>query len=165
MADRTSVTDLIERWQTGDDAAATELFERYRQPLLARVNAGLGAELRRQVEPADILLSVFTSFFRRSRDGEYPIDSTTSLWNLLRTITLNKIRHQAEHHNAQKRDIGREISLNDLDAMVEPAANGPTPDAIVILADEIASLFPGLKPVEADMIQLFLEVVSKRKKC
>lgn len=157
MSAPNSVKNLVERWQAGDEAAATELVERYQQELLPIVRAGLSAQLRQRLDPADILQSAFLSYFRRSRNGEYPIDSATSLWKLLRKIALNKIRRRAEEHHAQKRDVAREISLSEVGAFTEPPACGPAPDEAVIYTELVASLFEGLKPIEAEMMQLSLD--------
>lgn len=157
MSAQNSVKNLVERWQAGEEAAATELFERFQPDLVAIVRAGLSDELRQRIEPADILQSAFKSYFVRARNGDYPLDDATSLRQLLRTITLNKIRRQAERHNAQRRDVAREVPLDQSALPAKAVAREPTPDEMAIAAEETAALFAGLKPIEAEMVRLCLD--------
>ena len=43
----------------------------------------------------DIVQSVFRTFFRRAQAGEFRIDSSAQLWQLLVRITVLKAQHQA----------------------------------------------------------------------
>lgn len=157
MSAQNPVKNLIERWQAGDEAAAKELFERFQPDLVAIVRAGLSDELRSKIEPADILQSAFKSYFVRTRNGDYPLDDATSLRQLLRTITRNKARRQAERHNARKRDVSREVPLDEAALPAAAATREPTPDEAAIVAEETAALFAGLKPIEAEMVRLCLD--------
>ena len=88
-------------------------YQRYAQRLCHQVERRIGRHLSGRLEAVDVLQSAFRTFFRRAANGEFQIDHTGDLWNLLVTITLNKIRGQAEHHCALKRDPRRELRIGE----------------------------------------------------
>ncbi len=151
------VTALLDRWQAGDEDAAAALYRRYAARLCALAREQLGADLRRRLDSEDIVQSVFRSFFRRSRDGELVVTRSEALWGLLVKIARNKIRGKAAYHRAQQRDVAREVPLDDAELSVDLIAAGPTPLEAATLAEEVTTLFHGLKPIEAEMLTQCLE--------
>ena len=133
MSDSQSAKDLVQRWQAGDQTAAEELYRRYAQRLCGLAAGQIGQRLGRRVEADDIVQSVFRTFFRRSAKGEYPIDHSGTLWNLLVRITLNKVRRQRERHGAAKRDVGAEVHLDGDRPHPAVVAHDPMPDEVVSL--------------------------------
>ena len=91
------VAELVEQLKSGNQDAASELYQRYAQRLCHQIERRIGQHLQGRLEAGDVLQSAFRTFFRRAANGEYQIDYTGDLWNLLLTITLNKVRGQAEH--------------------------------------------------------------------
>jgi len=67
MAASDSFQDLIARLTAGEDAAATALFRRYGQRLIALARTRLDEAARRKLDPEDVVQSVFRSFFTRHR--------------------------------------------------------------------------------------------------
>ena len=102
MSDVPPVSDLLDQWKSGSQAAANELYERYAQRLCQQVERRIGRHLQSRLDAVDVLQSAFRTFFRRASNGEFQIDHTGDLWNLLVTITLNKVRGQVEHHCARQ---------------------------------------------------------------
>ena len=158
MSDPEPTIQLLERYCSGDDSAAGEIFERYSQRLCALADARIGPRLQRRIDADDIVQSVFHTFFRRAGDGQFVVDHTGALWHLLVHITLNKVRKQAEYHGAQRRDVAAEISATERARLAPQAvAHDPTPDEAAALADELESIGSELDEAEAEMFQLALE--------
>jgi RNA polymerase sigma factor (sigma-70 family) len=117
----------------------------------------MGERLRRRVGADDVVQSVFRTFFRRTEKGEYPIDHSGSLWHLLVTITLNKVRRQGERHGAAKRNVRAEVDLDDAQLSPEAVARGPTPEEAVLFMDELEALLRDLPEPEPEIVRLCLE--------
>jgi hypothetical protein len=141
--------NLLERWRAGDQAAAEELHRRYAQRLCALAEREIGRRLSRRVGADDVVQSVFRTFFRRTAAGEFVIDHSGNLWQLLARITLNKVRRQGEHYRAGKRNVASEDSAADLPACSYPFAHDPGPDEAAMLADEIETVLKELETNEA----------------
>jgi len=103
---------LLTGLRQGDEQAAKQLFQQNVGPLIVLAQAHLSLKLRRKVDAEDVVQSAFLSFFRRVRGGEYTLDEVGDLWRLLATITLNKVRRQAEHFSTQKRSLSLEQSAS-----------------------------------------------------
>ncbi len=112
---RTS-TELIKRWRSGDESAATELYERYSDQLRSIVGRRLSKELSRKVDPDDIVQTTFGTYFRQTRHGECAFDSDAGVWKLLVTIALNKVRLRARRFATRKRNASLEIQGGNIDA-------------------------------------------------
>lgn len=96
--------------------------------------------LGRRVGPDDIVQSVFRTFFRRTEQGEYPIDASGSLWNLLVRITLNKVLKYGERHRAAKQDVGAEIYPDGEVMGPEALARDPSSEEAAVLVEELETL-------------------------
>ncbi|MCA9191309.1 MAG: sigma-70 family RNA polymerase sigma factor [Planctomycetales bacterium] len=108
-----SDSSLLGRMQRGESEAAYSIYVRYAERLLELARRQTGRELSSRMDAEDIVQSVFRTFFRRASAGQYEIPEGDVLWKLLLVIALNKIRSQASHHRAAKRDVGRTQSLPD----------------------------------------------------
>src|SRR6187549_2626521 len=102
---------LLDRCVAGDSVAEAQLFERYvvRLTLLAR--SRLSQRLASRVDPEDIVLSAYRSFFLAARQQRFDLRHSGDLWRLLVKITLAKVVDQAEFHQAQRRTVDREQPL------------------------------------------------------
>jgi RNA polymerase sigma-70 factor (ECF subfamily) len=96
---------LLRRLQLGNQDAATQLYLRYAHRLRALARAKSSPELARRVDAEEIVQSVFGSFFRRARSGDYDVPVGDELWKLFLVIALNKIRAKGAFHRAAKRDV------------------------------------------------------------
>src|SRR6185369_1051451 len=101
--------DLLDRFQHGDQDAATSIYVRYVRRLLALVRSRTSAEFATRVDADDIVQSVFRTFFRRAIQGEYDVPEGDELWKLFLVIAVNKIRSIADFHHAAKRDVRRTV--------------------------------------------------------
>lgn len=96
---------LLQRYRDGNEDGASQLFARYFQRLRAFVQARCSPQLAARVDADDIVQSAFRSFFRAAHAGIYQVPAGEHLWQLLLTITLNKLRAQGVYHSAAKRDV------------------------------------------------------------
>src|SRR4051812_9005082 len=105
---------LLERFRSGSQDAATQLYRRYAEKLRELAKAQCSARLGRLVEPDDIVQSVFGSFFRGASQGVYQLSAGEELWKLFLVIALNKIRVRARYHSAARRDQSRTVVGGEL---------------------------------------------------
>ena len=157
MPEKDPARQLLDRWQTGDAAAATELFHLYSQRLCAVAQSQIDRRLAGRVGAEDIVQSVFRTFFRRSRNGQFQIDHAGALWRLLVRITLNKVQHQRDRHHAARRNVAAEVHLESGEVSPEAIAHEPTPAEAAALSDEIESTLAGLQAPEAEILRLSLQ--------
>ena len=153
--------DLVIRWRGGDQGAAGEIFSRYAQRLLALARSRLSVRLARHIDPEDVVQSACRSFFLGARDGRYVLKRSGDLWRLLVAITVHKLQHQVERRSAGKRDLAREVQLDDprepLRLPADTLAREPTPAEAAALADMVENLLAPLEPLQRRMVVLRLD--------
>jgi RNA polymerase sigma-70 factor (ECF subfamily) len=163
VTDETSVR-LLALWRAGDQQAATELFHRYAERLIALAQRRLSARLAVRVDPDDIIQSAYSSFFIGARDGRFVLQRSGDLWRLLVRITLNKLNHQVEHHTAEKRTITAEQPFADDDGPLglpsQLLVHEPTPADAVVLAATLDEVLGRLDPAHRRMVELRLQGYS-----
>ena len=156
--------DLLMRWRDGDQGAASEIFQRYAQRLLALARSRLSARLARHIDPEDVVQSAYRSFFLGARDGRYVLKRSGDLWRLLVAITVHKLQHQVERRSAGKRAPAREVPRDDdrgpLGLHDETLAREPTPAEAAALADTLENLLAPLEPLQRRMVALRLDGYS-----
>jgi RNA polymerase sigma factor (sigma-70 family) len=154
-------SDLLRRWQTGDQSAAEALFRRYFARLHGLVRARLSDKMAARLDADDVVQSAFRSFFTGARDGRYVLKHSGDLWRLLAAITMNKMRHAERRHAAGKRCVDLEqlpLPLRaELDEDLVWMAHDPTPEEAAILADEVQSLLRPLAPEQRRIVELRLQ--------
>ncbi len=128
---------LLAAYRRGDEAAAQALFERYYARLVGLARKQMGDLLNQLEDSTDVAQSVFRSVFLRGRAHQIELGPQDSLWPLLVTITVNKIRNHVKFHQRQRRDRRRQTTLdNDRD----PLELGPTPEDALRLQETIEEL-------------------------
>ena len=100
MAENTSFDGLIARLQTGDEAAWTEVFNRFATRLIGLARVRLDRKTRQKVDPEDVLQSVYKSFFLRCEAGQFDLESWESLWALLTVMMVHKCSGWADRFRA-----------------------------------------------------------------
>src|SRR5207248_2352055 len=98
----TSDRSLLRRFRGGSEDAATQLYLRYANRLMALARANRSTDLAARLDAEDIVQSVFRSFFQAARQGQYEVPEGEELWKILLVIALNKIRNQKAFHRAAK---------------------------------------------------------------
>jgi RNA polymerase sigma factor (sigma-70 family) len=156
---RNSIAELVARLRGGDAEAAEAIFVRYAQRLTGLAEQQLSRKLAARLDGADVVQSVFRTFFRRSAAGEFRIDSSAELWRLLVRITLQKARAYGRRHTAQVRDVSGEAP-GGAALLHQAVAHEPGPAEAAALVDQIQQLLRGLPVLYCDLLQLRLEGCS-----
>ncbi|WP_168566018.1 RNA polymerase sigma factor [Crateriforma spongiae] len=155
---------LVDRWRGGDELAAGEIYDRYVSRLIALAASRLSPTLARRIEAEDIVQSVYRSFFARTGEDRLQVQQSGQLWGLLAAITLNKVRAQARFHQADKRSVTAEASINASRSCygLAPAdlAGEPTADEAAILAEQYHLAAQKMTPVGKQVFELYLQNTS-----
>src|SRR5688572_24658080 len=150
--------DLLRLLQAGDEAAPEAVFERYAERLTRLARSRLAVKLASRVDPEDIVMSAYRSFFLGAREGRFHLDRGGDLWRLLVEVTLHKLFRQAEHHQAQRRSVAREQPIDDPANASQIAGNRePTPDEAAAAADELEALLSQLSERGRRALELRLQ--------
>ncbi len=152
LSDEQTDASLLRRYRGGDGDAATELYRRYAQRLLRLTSNQASPALQRRVDPEDIVQSIFRTFFRRVKLGEYDVPASDELWKLFLVIGLNKVRALAIHHQAAKRDV-RQTTNEGSDPAIDYAA-GKDDLALTALELTIEELLAPLPESYREVIHL-----------
>jgi RNA polymerase sigma-70 factor (ECF subfamily) len=102
----TETRDLLVRWHGGDQAALAELVQQDKDWIDAHVRRRLGPLLRRRNDTQDIVQQTLVEVLRCG--PRFVVSDRGHLRGLLARMVENVLRVQANHHQAQKRDLRRE---------------------------------------------------------
>jgi RNA polymerase sigma factor (sigma-70 family) len=144
----------------GDSAAEREIFDRYATRLSGLAEQHLGRGLKRRIDGADIVQSVFHTFFKRSARGEFQIDSSSQIWRLLVHITMMRLHRKVRYHLADRRSVAAEESRPDDSSPSEEIGREPDPAAAADLVDQIQSLLAGLPDLYCHVLDWRLQGYS-----
>ena len=154
MDARPPITDILPLLPAGDDRAARAVFDSYSERLVRLADRHLSQKLAGRVDGEDVVQSVFRTFFRRGTEGEFHIDSSAQLWQLLVKITVLKARQKARHHTAAMRDAAAE---RDVAAGFDAISSEPGPDDAVALVEQVDVLLRDLPPLYGRLLGLRLQ--------
>ena len=146
----------VERWQAGDEKAASELYYRYLERLVTVAQRRLSAKLSARVDPEDIVQSVFRSFFVRAQKGKFVFKDDDDIWKLLVQITVHKTLKHVAFHRRAKRDAGAEAGA-DQDRLVSYLSREPSPEEAAIFVDSVEFFLRELRPADRKIIEMRLE--------
>ena len=91
----------------GGDKGAFRLWNHYFARLVELATAQINQRHQHAYDGEDAAISAFSSFCRRVRNGQYAeLEDEQSLWRLLSTMTMNKIRRRIRDHTRIKRGGG-----------------------------------------------------------
>ena len=108
MSESFVFADLLQRIRAGEERAAQELVARYAPVVRREVRARLrDPRLRRLFDSADFCQSVFASFFARAAAGQYDLDHSGQLLNLLLSMARRKLAFRLRQQRARRRDNRR----------------------------------------------------------
>jgi len=152
---------LVQRWRDGDQQAATELFRRCAERLVALVRSRLSGALAQRLDAEDVVQSACRSFFHGVRNERLVVQRSGDLWRLLAAIALHKLHHQVEKQQAGKRAVSRERGPRSDDSTfglpVEVVAREPAPSDAAAAIDELEHILRPLEPLHRRMVELRLE--------
>lgn len=121
-----SERELVERWiRTKDQAASTELYQRYTRRLLHQA----GVERSRSEQLSTVFHDAFGTFLRRAPKMKFHFDHDDWLWRLLATIAARK---RIEKY----RKGSKALSGGDLLAEISAVSEGePASEEVAIYND------------------------------
>ncbi|QDV44907.1 RNA polymerase sigma factor CarQ [Stieleria neptunia] len=147
---------------SGDAEALGQLLQLYRNYLTILATTQLDRRLRRRMSPSDLVQDTMLAAHRDFRAFRGVSEPEFLCW--LRQILVNCLRDAVDMHlNAQKRDMRREVSIEQVGASLNKSAchlanvladRGPSPseparrrERAVELADQLAKLRPEYRDV------------------
>ena len=156
MESSTDFARLFDQIQSGDEAAARELVQKYEKELLREVRRRLrDPTLRRVLDSMDICQSVLANFFPRAADRQFALRSPEDLKGLLIEMVKNKICDHARAQKTQKRDTQRmhsqsvdELALADSDE---------TPSMVLSKKEALERVRERLSPAELQIAELWCD--------
>jgi RNA polymerase sigma factor (sigma-70 family) len=165
MTQAPSDAELVQRWRSGDGAAATQLHERYIDRLITLIGRHIARRFQGRFDADDVAQSVFGSFFRRTREGHFEFGDDEAFWKLLLTIGLNKVRKKICFNTADKRDPAREQRPADSDDvqsfLAECLSRDPSVVELAMFADLLEAVVEQLEPLEQSVLALRIEGCSQ----
>jgi RNA polymerase sigma-70 factor (ECF subfamily) len=99
--------DLLLRWHDGDQDALAELVQQDLPWIEARVHRRLGPLLRRRHDTQDIVQNTLVEVLKSG--PRFVLSDRGHLRALLARMVENVLRVQANHHQAHRRDLRREV--------------------------------------------------------
>ena len=149
---------LLRQLAVGNEDAAAELFERYADRLTRLARSRLAAKLAARVDPEDIVLSAYRSFFVAARQGRFEIGHGGDLWRLLVEVALHKLYRNAERHLAQQRSVEREQPTSGSPAAMNSfLAAEPTPEDALAASEELEAVLRQLSSRGRHTLELRLQ--------
>ena len=138
-----------------------ELVEKYSRRLLGLARNRLPEQIRKRVDPEDVVQSVYRSFFRRLRAGQLDLNESGAVWHLLAAITYRKVQQAARFHQQQRRDVRRETPLDgSWDASARPRdlpQPEPGPEDLAVLYETLDHFVRRLPASYRDIMSLQLQ--------
>jgi len=150
---------LVDRCRAGDQNAARQLFEHYVNRLLPLARLRLSQRLASRVDPEDIVQSVFRTFFKRLKAGEFHIQEADDLCKLLVRITVHKTLRQVAFNKAGKRDFNLETRQTDesQERLLQTLGRDPGPEVTVAFLNQLEHFLGRLQPQEREILELRMQ--------
>ena len=146
-SDETST--FLDRLNSGEDAALEQLFVDYSDRLLGLVRRRMGSHI--PSDPESVVASVFGSMIRGIREERFRLDERRKTWNLLVTISLNKIRKRWNKKRPALQDAPWEVVLQE----------GPSAEDLVEIEDVVRKVLDGLESPYPEILWLRMEGHTK----
>jgi len=155
-----SFSVVMDRLKAGDEQAASEIFRRFVDRLIALAACQFEERFWAKADPEEVVQSVYQSFFRRQDRSPFDLSDWDSLWALLAMITIRKCHRELNFWKAAKRDTRRELPTGnhpDAEACWEVIDREPTPDQATVLAETLQRLLVPFQPRQREIAELILQ--------
>jgi RNA polymerase sigma factor (sigma-70 family) len=145
--------DLVSAYRNGNQQAAVTLFHRYHTRLIGLVRRQTGWRLKELEESTDMAQSVLGSLFNQLQQSQLEVGPNDSLWPLIVTITLNKVRNRGKFWQRERRDPSRQVPLSEA---ADPLEQEPSPEDAAITKDLIEQLLAPFSDRRRRIVELIL---------
>ncbi|HEV8001858.1 MAG TPA: sigma-70 family RNA polymerase sigma factor [Planctomycetaceae bacterium] len=160
MSSEDSFPQLLARVRAGDDAAAAIVFRRFVDQLAAKAHRHLAPAVRQRLDAEDVIQSVYRTFFRRVRQGEFQLDHWGCLWGLLTRITVRKCARAGGRGKNRPHQVS---AMTDADSSAdestldwEALAREPSPAEAAAFNDTLDILMKPLRESHREIVVLIL---------
>lgn len=161
--DLTATVQLLRRAKGGDKRALNDLYTRFGERLRTVVRFRLGPRLRSRMESCDVVQEAFLASLRHIEQAQFA--SSGAFFHWLVKLAENRIRDQADHLAAKKRDAARERPLEAqqpaTDSVFGPIAELATfgtPSQAAVRAEDLDRLEAAIDALPADQKDALLLV-------
>lgn len=142
------------RLTDGDESAAEELLARYSARLLHLARKHIGKRFAAKVDPEDAVQSVLRTFFHRVREGTVELRDWAGLGGLLSLLVLRKCAAYANELLRQKKDVTREVPLDDGEGRGPAILDcEPGPDEVMAFVDLVEHLLSILPEPDRSVVE------------
>lgn len=151
---------VMSRLKAGDAEAASQIFGRFVDRLVALASRQFEEKFWAKADPEEVVQSVYQTFFRRQDASPFALSDWDGLWALLAKITLNKCHREQDYWRAGKRDARRENPTGDLpdaEAWQDVIDQEPTPYQAMILAETLERLLIQFDSSQRQIVELTLQ--------
>ncbi len=108
MSSEGSITRFIDAMRSGDEEAASKIWNRFSPRVAALARERLPVWLQCVVDGDDVANSAMCSLIMGLREGRFPtLQDREDLWALVACITVRKAKNEVEKAKRQKRWSGR----------------------------------------------------------
>ncbi|MDT8301640.1 MAG: RNA polymerase sigma factor [Sedimentisphaerales bacterium] len=111
MKENQNTHQMVSSAQKGDRFALEQLCNIYAERIRRIVRLRAGTELRAQLESMDLVQDAMIAAVTSLKDFRYHKDGDFMRW--LAKIAENRIRDRVDHIHAAKRDVRRQVQLED----------------------------------------------------
>jgi RNA polymerase sigma-70 factor (ECF subfamily) len=162
MAKDRSVDSFVRSLRAGDPGVTKEVFDQYVDRLVAMARKRISLRLAGRIDPEDIVQSVFRTFFHRAKQGQFQFQAEDDICRMLARITVHKTLRQVAHHQAGKRDAGRDAGSGDetQDLVVNLLSKEPSPDEATQLLDQMEHFLAQLPDEDRKILELRMQGYS-----
>lgn len=154
---------ILDNAQLGNANAESQLHQQFVARLVRLASSRINTRFRGKIEPEEVVQSVFVSFFRRHKKGEFVLEDWNDLWALLVKITVRKCAKKVNGFMSAKRDIGREVSGKadrNRDSSINAVSPEPSAQEIAVFNETLDQLLDQLPELLQSIVLLRLEGLS-----
>jgi RNA polymerase sigma-70 factor (ECF subfamily) len=160
-ADSSSFEEVLVQLRRQDEAAATQVFERFGKRLMGLARTQLDSHLQSKLDPEDIVQSVFRTVFLRMREGQFDLGSWDSLWGLMARVTVRKCGKWRDYYGAAARNVSQEraqpIGGDESDGSWQALDREPAPEEVAMLSETLGQVLTDLDEREEEIVVLSLQ--------
>lgn len=162
---RTDVSELLKQARAGDQAARERLFAVCRNYVAVAARAEVASWLKAKVDASDLVQVTLLEAHRGLAEFRGETEAEWLAW-LRRILAHNAADYVRQFHGAEKRRVGREVSLTAGDdsrnSALEPGDDGETPSRIIIRKERQLQVADALTELPEDYQEV---IVLRNMQC